>query len=220
MFTYRKEYKDKDEDKNKCDDCIKGIIALFNFVCLILLIIWLFKIINNAKDEPSHYSQLISNDSLKNYTESDFCYGRKYEYSKFGAFKLFHIQMEKIKKYARGLLATKFISIILSIISICAWWSYNKSYKTSTADKNIFIFSIFFTLFYLANCILNVVFNELLSNNFSQSNFEDFETFSKCAYLKSNFRIKYKFMNKVKKNCEKIFVVNLISSILEALNVF
>ena len=220
MFTHQKEYKVDKEDKNKCEIFAKAIIGLFNFVCLILLIIWLFKIINNSENEPRNYSQFISNYSLKNYTESDFCYGRKYEYSKYGAFSLFHIHMEKIKKYARGLLATKFISIILIILPIFAGICYNNSNKSEKADKNMFIFYLFYTLFFLANIILNVVFNELLSNNFSQSNFEDFETFSKCGYLKFTFHRNYKFVNKVKKNCEKIFVVNLISNILEALDKF
>ena len=52
MFTYQKEYKADDEDKNKCELIVKGIISLFNFVSLILLIVWLCKIINNANEEP------------------------------------------------------------------------------------------------------------------------------------------------------------------------
>ena len=128
--------------------------------------------------------------------------------------------MKEIKKYARGLLATKFISIIFIILNICALWCYKMSSKTYIADRNLLISAAFCTSFFLANSILNVVFFELLSNNFTKSNFEDFKTFSKCDYLKSTFKNKYKFMNKVKNNCEKIFVVNLISSILEALNIF
>ena len=123
--------------------------------------------------------------------------------------------MKKIKKYARGLLATKFISIILGFGPFYAIIAL----KDRSSGVNVSI-ALIYILFYLANCILNVVFCELLSNNFSKSNFEDFETFSKCDYLKTTFNQKYKFINKVKNNCEKIFVVNLISSILEALNIF
>lgn len=215
LFGYQSRYNNGNNEDKGCEYCIKGVIALFNFVCLILLIIWLFIIISNAKEEPGHYDQFIGNDSLKNYTKSDFCYGRKYEYSKYGAFKLFHIQMKKIKKYARGLLATKFISIILGFGAFCAIIAF----KDRSSGVKVSI-ALIYILFYLANCILNVVFCELLSNNFSKSNFEDFETFSKCDYLKTTFNQKYKFINKVKNNCEKIFVVNLISSILEALNIF
>ena len=88
------------------------------------------------------------------------------------------------------------------------------------ADRNILIFSIIFTLLYLTNCILNVVFFELLSNKINDSNFEDFEKFSKCEYLIGKFKKKYSFITTVKKNCQRIGVVNFISSILEALNIF
>ena len=83
MFTYQKEYKnDLDEDKNKCELIVKGIISLFNFVSLILLIVWLCKIINNANEEPKSFNSFFTNESPLNYTEGDFCYGRKFEFQK------------------------------------------------------------------------------------------------------------------------------------------
>ena len=220
MFTYQKEYKADDEDKNKCELIVKGIISLFNFVSLILLIVWLCKIINNANEEPKSFNSFFTDESPLNYTEGDFCYGRKFEFSKNGAFKLFHIRMKEIKKYSIGLLVSKLISILMVICAACASKAYEDSLKTDVADKNMIIFSLIFTIFYIANSILNVVFFELLSHNFSDSNFEDFETFSNCAYLTRKFKRKYDFINTVKNNCERISVVNLISSILEALNVF
>ena len=221
MFTYQKEYKnDLDEDKNKCELIVKGIISLFNFVSLILLIVWLCKIINNANEEPKSFNSFFTDESPLNYTEGDFCYGRKFEFSKNGAFKLFHIRMKEIKKYSIGLLVSKLISFLMVICAACVIKAYEDSTKGSDADKNMIIFAIIFTIFYIANSILNVVFFELLSHNFSDSNFEDFETFSNCAYLTRKFKKKYDFINTVKNNCERISVVNLISSILEALNVF
>ena len=93
-----KEYKYDEESKNKCEIIIKGIIALFNFVSLILLIVWLCIIINNAEEEPESFTSFVSNETASNYTEGDFCYGRKYEFSKNGVFKVFHIRMKEIKK--------------------------------------------------------------------------------------------------------------------------
>ena len=72
----------------------------------------------------------------------------------------------------------------------------------------------------LINTILKIIFFELLSQNISDSNFEDFETFSDCDYLYGGFKKKYDFITTVKKNCQRISVVNLISSIFEALNIF
>ena len=220
MFTYQKEYKYDEESKNKCETIVKGIIALFNFVSLILLIVWLCIIINNAEEEPESFTSFVSNETASNYTEGDFCYGRKFEFSRFGALKLFHICMKEIKKYSVGLLVSKFISILLVIFAVIAKISFECSYKSHVAYKNIKIFGIFFTILYLINSILNVVFFELLSNNFSDSNFEDFEKFSSCSYLNGAIEKNYDFISTVKNNCERISVVNLISSILEALNIF
>ena len=224
MFKYQKEYKDdydeKKERKNTCELYVKGIIGLFNFVTLILLIVWLCIIINNANEEPKSFDSFFSNESPLNYTEGDFCYGRKYEFSKNGLFKVFHIRMKEIKKYSIGLLVSKLISFLMIICAAGAIIAYEKSTKGSYADKNMIIFAIIYTILYIINSILNVVFFELLSHNFSDSNFEDFETFSNCAYLTRKFKRKYDFINTVKNNCERISVVNLISTILEALNVF
>ena len=128
--------------------------------------------------------------------------------------------MKEIKKYSIGLLVSKLISFLMIICAACAIIAYEKSTKGSYADKNMIIFAIIYTILYIINSILNIVFFELLSHNFSDSNFEDFETFSNCAYLTRKFKRKYDFINTVKNNCERISVVNLISTILEALNVF
>ncbi len=192
---------------------IKGIFGLFNLVTLILLIVWLFKIINNSKNEPLNYAVFVSNETLVNYTEGDFCYGRKYEYLKRGAFQLFNIKMKKIKKFAKALLASKFISIgtffFIGIVNGC----YRKCKDTSIC------FFLLFCLIYIANNILNVIFMEKLNSYYRESNFYDFEKFSKCAYIQTTFKRSYKFMKTVDKNCKKIFVVNFISAILEAISI-
>ena len=54
------------EKENHCENTFKGIMGLFNFVTLILLIVWLFKIINNCKTEPGNYADFISNETLQN----------------------------------------------------------------------------------------------------------------------------------------------------------
>ena len=124
MFTYQKEYKQEEKKKNKLEILIKGIIALFNFVSLILLIVWLCIIINHADKEPKSFASFVDSNSSSNYTEGDFCYGRRYEFSNLGALKLFNIKMDKIKKYSIGLLVSKFISILLVIFAACAKLSY------------------------------------------------------------------------------------------------
>ena len=75
MFTYQKKYKQEEKKKNKLEILIKGIIALFNFVSLILLIVWLCIIINHADKEPKSFASFLDSDSSSNYTEGDFCYG-------------------------------------------------------------------------------------------------------------------------------------------------
>ena len=97
QIDIRDDAKKEKKDDDDCKILIKGVIGLFNFVTLILLIIWLCKIIKNADDEPPSFADFIANESLKNYTESDFCYGRKFEFSKNGALSIFHIRMKKIK---------------------------------------------------------------------------------------------------------------------------
>lgn len=192
---------------------IKGIVGLFNLVTLILLIIWLFKIINNSKNEPLNYAVFVSNETLVNYTEGDFCYGRKNEYLKRGAFQLFNIRMKKIKKFAKALLALKFISIgtgfFTGIVKVCC-----RKHKDTSIG-----FLLLLSLIYIANNILNVIFMEKLNSYYSESNFYDFEKFSKCAYIQTTFKRSYKFMKTVDKNCKRIFIVNFISAILEAISI-
>ena len=199
-------------DEKESINLLKGIIGLFNLVTLILLIIWLFKIINNSKNEPLNYAVFVSNETLVNYTEGDFCYGRKYEYLKRGAFQLFNIKMKKIKKFAKALLASKFISIgtifLMGIVNCC----YRECKKASIGVL------VLLGLIYIANNIINIIFMEKLNSYHSESNFYDFEKFSKCAYIQTTFKRSYKFMKTVDKNCKRIFVVNFISSILEAIN--
>ena len=149
---------------------------------------------------------------IQNYTEGEFCYGHKYEYLQNGALQVFNIRMKKIKKFAKALLATKFISMG-SVIAICIL-------RVCSRYETAMCFLILFGLIYLANNICNVIFLEKLNNYFSESNFYDFEKFSKCDYIQSTFKRHYKFINTVNKNCKRIFIVSFISSILEAINVF
>ena len=225
MFTHQKEYKDEFDDEKKakmaCELITKGIISLFNFVTLILLIVWLSIIIHNANEEPESFSSFVDNEFSVDYSEGDFCYGHKFEFSRIGAFELFHIRMGKIKKYSIGLLVSKIISFLLVNIDWCAILVYLKcSSMRGDAEKNMMIFGIVFTICSLINSILNIVFFEKFSQHFSDSNFEDFEKFSDCDYLIGAFKEKYDFITTVKKSGERISVVNLISSIFEAFNCF
>jgi len=220
MFTLLKVYKDQrnenEEGIKRCELMFKSIIALFNFVILILLIVWLCIIIHHADEEPKSFSSFVDNEFSVDYSEGDFCHGRKFEFSRIGAFELFHIRMGKIKKYSIGLLVSKLISILLAIIAIL---SYQKCcLKTDVADRIWILYGIIFTICSLINSILNVVFFEKFSQHFSDSNFEDFEKFSDCDYLIGAFKEKYDFITTVKKSGEIISVVNLISSILDAFN--
>ena len=196
----------------------KTIIFLFNIISLILLIIWLFKIIKIDKIEPTNFEQFITNDSLKNYTEGEFCYGHKYEYIKNGALQTFNIQLEKIKGIAKAILIAKFISVGLIILNLLLHSCWDIHYFCEKIGCHLLL-HIIIILIFTASSIVNVIFTEKLSNYFSQSNFYDFERFSKCDYLNVNFKKKYDFINTIKKNCERILIVNFISSILEGLNV-
>ena len=107
-----KEMKKEEDNADKCiEECINATLFIAYFITIILIIIWLFKILVNAKNEPSNRSRYISKEPLNYYTEGDFCYEYYEKFIKNGAIDTFGFPMKKIKKYTRALLATIFISI-------------------------------------------------------------------------------------------------------------
>ena len=65
----------KREDIGKqCNICASGMLFFAYLATFILIIVWLFKILHNAKNEPTNRSLYIANDPLNYYTEEEFCY--------------------------------------------------------------------------------------------------------------------------------------------------
>lgn len=185
--------------KKKCakrvNDAANGMLLISYLTTLVLIIIWLFKIIINARSEYSARSHYIIKDPSNYYTEEEFCYEKYEPFIIKGALHIFDLPIEKIKKYATALLSTILISIgsfVLSGILICI---SKHSYHYS---ENSLCCASFFYVICLLGIILSLAFAIVLAYYYSKGNYNDFEDFSRCRYLKKNFRADYDFIFQIK----------------------
>ena len=192
---------------------LKLILNIISLIINILLLIWLFKVRNNAKEEPVDRSLYVQQDIFETvYTVGDFCYDHYNPYITNGAFQEFNIKMKNIRKYSTALLILFFISVVLSILSLFI----AVLYKTCCSSHEKCV-SILLTIIFFGNviiCILSLVFFIILSVNYFRSHFDDFKDFSKCKYLNNAFKADYNFVFVVKDNYIKFFVLYLISIFL------
>ena len=200
--------KEKEEKVKKAyETCANGMLFIVYLITLILIIIWLFKILINAKSEPSNRNRYISRDPSLYYYEGDFCYEYYEKFIKKGAIDTFGFPMKKIKKYARALLATIFISIgslILALIFLCIS-------KCSYGMKDCIAGSICFYIILVLGVILSLVFAIILAHYYYKGNYSDFEEFSRCSYLTNRFRSDYDFIFKIKEGYNAPFFLVLIA---------
>ena len=136
MEQYKKKYREN------CDKFATGILVICYLVTFILIIIWLFKLHNNARSEPISRNRYIINDPSTYYTEEEFCYENYQSFIVSGALKKFDIPTEKIRKFCKGLIGTIFISIGSFILSSIFFGIYE-------ADKDRTTFMALHGLFYV-----------------------------------------------------------------------
>ena len=185
----------------ECENYANGMLLIVYVIALVLIVIWLFKLLINAKNEPSNRSRYISKDPLNYYTEGDFCYEYYEKFIKNGAIDTFGFPMKKIKKYTRALLATIFISI-LSLI-LCSIFMCIKK-----CDK---IGANFLAIIFLLAVILSIVFAIILAHYYYKGNYSDFEEFSRCSYLAKRFRTDYNFIYRIKEGYNAPFFLVIIA---------
>ena len=193
--------------KKTYENCANGMLFLVYFITLILIIIWLFKLLINAKSEPSNRIRYISKDPSLYYTEGDFCYEYYEKFIKNGIIDTFGFPMKKIKKYTRALLATIFISIgslILAPIFMCIA-------KCSYSMKDCIAGTFCFYIILLLGVILSIVFAIILAHYYYKGKYSDFEEFSRCSYLTKRFRTDYNFIFEMKEGFNAPFFLVLIA---------
>ena len=191
--------------KEAINKCISIIILICYIVSLILIIIWLFKLLNNAKNEPESRINYIVEDPSLFYTEEEFCYENCEPFVIRGAIKIFDIPIKNIRKYCKAVISTIFItigSIILGgIFNSIAEKCFEKFFKYL---RNTF------SIFALLSVILCMVFAIVLMHYYSKGDYSDFEEFTRCRYLSKQFRKDYKFIFKLKNEYKMPFAVLLI----------
>ena len=199
--------KKKKKISNGYEIIATGMLFLAYIVTIIVIIIWLFKLLINAKSEPSDRGRYISKDPLNYYTDEDFCYEYYEKFMRNGVINTFDIPIKNIKKYTRALLATIFISIasliIATIIVVIS--------KYSDKFEECIVYAPCFYLFLILGIILSLVFAIILAYYYSKGNYSDFEEFSRCRYLSKRFKIDYTFIFRMKEGYTTPFFLILIT---------
>ena len=198
---------------DKVISIFKTLFTLVSFVIIILSIVFLFKVRNNAKKEPQDRIKYINENAyLNEYSEGDFCYNHYTPYMSDGAFIDFDIRMKKIRKFSTSLLSTYFISLILMFLSIVVQIMYKSC--CNTHEKCIGAILLIIMIANIIIWILSLIFFIILSVNYFKSKFSDFKDFSRCHYLGNGFRDDYHFVFVVKDNYLNFFVLSIISIFL------
>ena len=192
-------------------------------VITILLVVWLFKVKNNAKEEPADRNLYVQEDIFETkYEVGDFCYDNYNPYITNGAFKQFNIKMKNIKKYSTALLSMLIISLILSVLFIFFAILYKICCSTHQTCGGVLLM-IYLFINFIRN-ILSLVFFIILSVNYFRCDFDNFEDFSECKYLHKAFQNDYHFVFVVKNTYIKCFILYLVSMLLDCfeicLNIF
>ena len=198
----------ENEDKKAdaiMNKCVSSILFLCYITALILIIIWIFKLHNNAKNEPKSRITYITEDPSIFYKEEEFCYETCEPFVISGAIKIFDIPIQKIKKFCKALISTIFISIGSFILGIIFHSIAEK------CDKDIFdSLSYFPATCCIFGVILSIIFAIILMHYYSKGNYSDFEEFSRCRFLSKQFRKDYDFIFKLKNEYKMPFAVLLI----------
>ena len=199
---------DKEKNVENCNKKVNLILVNCYVVTIILIIIWIFKLHNNARSEPKYRNRYIINDPSIYYTEEEFFYENYESFIVRGALKTFDIPTKKIRTFCKGLICTIFISIgsaILSSIFTCI------SKASQRAERICMVLVGIFGVFSVLGLILSIVFGIILMHYYSKGNYNDFEEFSRCRYLSKKFRRDYDFINKLKNEYKMPFAIILLT---------
>ena len=195
---------------DKVISIVKTLFGLLSMIIMILCVVYLFKVRNNAKKEPQDRIKYINENAyLNEYSEGDFCYNHYNPYMSDGAFVDFDIRMKKIRKFSTSLLSTYFISLILMFLSIVVQIMYKSC--CNTHEKCIDAILLIIKIAYIIIWILSLIFFIILSVNYFKSKFSDFKDFSRCHYLGNGFRDDYHFVFVVKDNYSTFSGLGIIS---------
>ena len=198
--------------RNKILTIVTLIVELAFIAIFIACVVFLFKVNQKAKDEPTNRGGYIMYDPYDYYTEGDFCIDRLEPYISKGAFKEFDLRIKKIKRYSTILIVILLVkmglSLLASILGQCC-----KSKKCSR-------FILIILLLSLVAEILFLIFFIIISVYYFKSKFNKFDDFSKCKYLGSSFEKDYDFVYDLKKYFKIFFILGLISFFLNLAHIF
>ena len=193
---------------NNLNTIASGILLISYLTTFILIIIWLFKLLNNATSEPKSRSKYIIEERLTYYYEEEFCYEKYEAFLAKGALDIFDIPTKNIKKYCKAVISTIFItlgSIILSSVFVCIG-------KKSLRKSDYFMcLAMLFYLFFILGVILSLIFAIILMHYYSKGDYNDFEEFSRCRYLSKKFRKDYEFVLNIKNGYQMPFALILLN---------
>ena len=194
--------------------CFHIFIFIINVTLIIICLVWLYKIKDNAKDEPSNRIKYIKEDdsSIEEYSEGDFCFKYYTTYLTDGAYKDFDIKMTNIRKYSTYLFILSLISLCLLFIFMVIIFITEKCYSSHKKCFKYFLISSITINIYID--ILCLVLFIILSVHYYKSNFGDFRDFSRCHYLNRDFKKDYDCTFVVKNNFTKFFKLFIINFIL------
>ena len=151
------------------------IVELAFLIVFIVCIVYLFKVNNNAKDEPTNRGGYITSDPYSYYTEGDFCLDHLEPYVDKGAFKEFDLRIKKIKKFSTILIAILFVKMALSLLAsflgLCC------------ESKKCSCFILILLFLSLVAEVLFLIFFIIISVHYFKSKFSKFEKFEECKYL-------------------------------------
>ena len=101
----------QEKERNNMNIFATSVIFICYLVVLVLTIIWLFKLLNNAKTEPISRANYIIEEPSIYYREDEFCYENFEPFVISGALNIFDLPMKNIKKFSTALISTIFITI-------------------------------------------------------------------------------------------------------------
>ena len=189
---------------------INYFISATYLILFIISLVFLFQIKSNSKKEPINRGGYIQTDPLNYYLEEEFCYKHYESFIDKGAFKDFDLRIKKIRKFAIILIVIFFIKMFFVIII----GILNKIEEKYNDNKMCKCFKCIILLLYLINELLLLIFFIIISVHYFNSNFDDFDKFSKCRYLGSNFKYDYDFVSVVKKKFKTFFILTIIFIII------
>ena len=217
MIDYNKIRKENEEKyKKNMKLSANGALIISYLVTFILIIIWLFKLLLNAKNEPENRVEYINKDPSNYYTEGEFCFDICKKFIINGALDTFGISLKKIKKYTKALLCTIFISIGSIVFMLIFAIIKNKSYSLEDSALSC---GLFFYIIFLLSVILSMAFAIVLAHYYFKGKYNDFEEFSRCRFLTKRFKTDYDFIFKIKSEFKMPFVIVLISEFFNFINI-